>query len=266
MTPHIFFVDVDGTLLRSGQTLSPVVAAAAGRFQREGGHVVLCTGRSPLSTRTLARAMGITAPCILFSGAALYDFAGETAVRTFPLPEDIRETIGAIAAMDSDISVQAYTVERAYLVQSGPVLVERGIREELEAETTGVDGIEGEILKLVLTHPRPERLRECAETVLDGRHHFAFASRRFAEVVACGADKGAGAKVLAGLLDVPLACTFAAGDAMTDVPMLEMCGYSFVPRDGRPEALAVGDETIPSCDEDGMATAFSRALDMMTKR
>ena len=263
MDTHIFFVDVDGTLLRSGRPVSPLVLAAAERFREAGGRVALCTGRSPLSTRGIAREMGIDTPCVLFTGAAVYDFVAGAAVRTVALPVDVREAVGRIAAFDADLSVQAYTLERAYLIQSGSVLRERGIREELEGETTPISAVRGEILKLVLTHGDPGYLSRCAAEVFDDRYHFAFASRRFAEVVARGADKGAGARVVAEYLGVPMGRTFAAGDAMTDVPMLEACGYSFAPEDAPEGVRGRADETMPSCDADGMASAFDRAIAIM---
>lgn len=263
MTPYILFSDIDGTLIRSGTPPLPNVLAAAERFRSAGGILALCTGRSPLSTRGLAREFGIAAPCVLFSGAAVFDFAADAAVQTAALPPDTADLAARLVAAHPECSLQAYTPERAYLLQSNAVLQARGIREELEGGTTKASDIRGDILKLVLTHPDPEALRAIGAQCFDSRHHFAFASRRFAEVVAKGADKGSGVRAVARMLGVPADRTLGAGDAMTDMAMFEACAFSYAPEDAQPEVLARCDMTIPSSDKGGMEAAFDHAIRLM---
>lgn len=263
MAPYIFFTDIDGTLLRSGTPLLPNVLAAAERFREAGGILALCTGRSPLSTRALARELGIAAPCILFSGAALFDFAADAAVETSAMPADTIDLVARLIDACPECSVQAYTLERAYLLQSNARLQARGIREELEASVSAPDDVRGGVLKLVLAHDDPEALREIGERFFDERHHFAFASRRFAEVVLKGSDKGNGARAVAGRLGVPVERTLAAGDAMTDMALFAACGRSFAPEDAQPEVLRRCDVTIPSSDKGGMEVAFEQAIRLM---
>ncbi len=263
MTRSLFFVDIDGTLLRSGHPVPETVIQAAMRFQEAGGLIALCTGRSPLSTANIAKPLNIHAPCVLCSGAAIYDFTNGTALATSDLPPDVCDRIKALIDYDAEVSVQAYTLNRAYLLQSNAVIRERGIREELEKSISSIDEITGPMLKLVLTHHDPETLRECGAKFFNTQYHFAFASRRFAEIVAVGADKGAAAGMVAKMLDIPIEASFAAGDAGTDIPLLAACGYTFAPCDARQEVLEIVDHIIPSCDEGGIASAFYHALETM---
>lgn len=263
MEPYIFFADIDGTLLKSGTPLLPEVKAAARRFTQAGGILTLCTGRAPVSTRWLAAELAITAPSVLFSGSVLFDFPANRAVHTIALPGGTLEKLPEIFAAFPGASVQAYTLERAYMLRETPMLRERGIREELEDRVTPLSAVEGEVLKLVLSDPEPDNLHRCRDRFFDDRYHFAFSSRRFAEVVAAGSGKGEGATEVAGRLGVPMERTFIAGDAMTDAAAFPMCGYAFAPENAPEAVRELADEVIPPCDAAGMAAAFDRAIAMM---
>ncbi len=259
----LFCTDVDNTLLRTGFPVLPKVADAMNRFRAAGGLLALCTGRALQSTRKLAADLKISTPCILYSGAVLFDFVKDSVVHVTTLPADIKDVISRLIKTCPGISVQAYTLERVYLIQETPLLRERGIQEELEDKTTSVEDIKGDIIKLVLTHPEPRQLQVAADNCFDERHYFAFSSRRFAEVVAKGYDKGNGLRLLAAKLGIPMERTFAAGDAMTDAAMFDVCGYSFSPENAPEEVKALCDMVVPSCADGGMAVAFDLVIDRM---
>lgn len=260
MNPSLFLADVDGTLIRTGTPLLPAVKDAARRFQNAGGLLTLCTGRTHLSTRAIAKELGIAVPCVLLGGAMLYDFSTETAVHATAIPGDARALARRLAAFSPDMSVQAYTAKRVHLLQVNEVARTRGIREELEPDLSRVDDIEGDIIKLVMTHDDPEVLRRCAGACFDDRHDFAFSSTRFAEVVAKGADKGAGALLLAARLGVPPSRLLAAGDAMTDLAAFAVAARSYAPENASDQVRSRCDLVVPSCDQAGMAVAFDDAL------
>jgi len=108
-------------------------------------------------------------------------------------------------------------------------------------------------------------LQRCGETLFASRgYQFAFASRHFAEVVAPGAGKAAAMQTLSARYHVKPCNTFAAGDGMTDLPLLQAAGYAFAPVDAAEPVRAASDMQIPTCEEGGMAVAFDRALQLMT--
>jgi len=92
---------------------------------------------------------------------------------------------------------------------------------------------------------------------------FAFSSTHFAEVVPAGAGKDNAMKALSELYDVPLSRFFAAGDGMTDLPMIELGGYSFAPVTAPKLILDKCGMIIPSCEEGGMETAFKYARNVI---
>lgn len=265
MGEYLFFSDIDGTLLRGKAPIPDSVKAAAKRFADAGGMLTLCTGRSHLSTERIAREMDVGLPCILYSGAVLYDFNGQGFVSGTPLPDSILDLLAEILRRYPGFSVQAYSGERVYLLQDSELLRLKGVREEIEPQTTPVTDIKTSLFKIVLTSEDIPRLKECGETLFDrGQYHFAFASRHFAEVVAAGAGKGTAVRELARRLNIPMSNTFAAGDGMTDYPMLQACACSFAMTDA-PKALHdICDYVLPSCAEGGMSRGFDIAVDRMT--
>lgn len=263
MKPSLFFCDIDGTLLRGKMPIPEKVKEAARRYGATGGRVVLCTGRSPVSTAAIAAEMEVDGPCIVHSGAMLYDFANDRPLRGVAMPDSVREILREMVDGYPEISVQACTADRTYLLRSNEVLRSRGVQEDLERDESALESVRGAIYKIVMTCPDRELLQSCGDKLFAGDEYtFAFASRRFAETVSSGSDKAAAARTMAEEMGVPMEHTFAAGDAMTDYPMLRQCGHSFAPSDAVEEVLRVCDTVIPTCEEGGMEQAFLQAAAM----
>ncbi len=263
---HLFFTDIDGTLVRGAAAIPPSVKKAAAKFQTAGGGIVLATGRAAVSTRPIARELALALPCILLTGSLTFDFRRNETVDSLPLPETALALAEEILALYPAFALMAYGRERIYLLRSNAHLMRRGVRAEIPADSAVPADIKEELGKLVLVSEDSEALRECGEKLCAGSEfHFAFASRHFAEIVRAGADKGSAAQRLATRLGVRMANTFAAGDAMTDYPLLAACGHGFATADAPAELRALAEKVIPVCEEGGLAQAFEQAADIITR-
>jgi HAD superfamily hydrolase (TIGR01484 family) len=78
-------IDLDGTLLRSDQTVSERSKTAIATARSAGVEVVVATARSPRSTQALAAEAGIGGLAICANGAIVYDLDDERIVRHTPL-------------------------------------------------------------------------------------------------------------------------------------------------------------------------------------
>ena len=265
MKKYIFFLDIDGTLLRLDSGIHQEVIDAAKAFRKGGGDIVLSTGRSPLSSRWVAEKLDITLPSILYGGASLYDFSKNKHIVTYPLKETVFDAIRLLMKIDEDISVQIFTSEKIYMLRCNELYRARGIKEEYAASVAAdIKDVRGDVIKIVMTCEEPQVLQKIHDTIFTGSdYHFAFSGRRFAEVVAGNVSKAAMIKELLSKIDVPMERTFAAGDAMTDYQMMIDCAYTFAPVDSNPKILEICDETIPVCEEGGVAIALESALRIM---
>ncbi|WP_448625955.1 HAD family hydrolase [Geodermatophilus sp. URMC 64] len=94
--PRLIASDMDGTLLRSDDTVSESTVAELARWRADGVPVVLATGRPPRWMKRIRRVLEFgTAVCC--NGAVLLDLESFTIVDEDPLaPEVLRELVGEL--------------------------------------------------------------------------------------------------------------------------------------------------------------------------
>ena len=70
--------DLDGTLLNEQKEIDKENIEAIHEFRQKGGRVVICSGRSPISTRWIADTIGLKGePTIAYNGAFTLNENGE---------------------------------------------------------------------------------------------------------------------------------------------------------------------------------------------
>lgn len=264
MEKYIFLCDVDGTLLRGSSGIPKKVIKAAHMFMNAGGLLSLCTGRAPVSARWVAKDMGVNMPCILYTGSAIYDFKSESFIWSHSFDSEILTVIEQLYNEHPDVSLQVYTCEKIYILRTNKSLKERGIKEESNGPLSRLSDIKGNILKIVLSCDCSEKLYHCRDSLfLSNKYIFAFSSTHFAEVVPQGAGKDAAMKIMSQLFNVRLSNFFVAGNGMTDLPMMELGGYSFAPANSARPLLDICNMVVPPVEEGGMEKAFYTAYELM---
>lgn len=78
MAYKLLATDLDGTLLNEQREIDRENIDAIHEYRQKGGRVVICSGRSPLSTRWIANTIGLKGePIIAYNGAIILDENGE---------------------------------------------------------------------------------------------------------------------------------------------------------------------------------------------
>jgi Cof subfamily protein (haloacid dehalogenase superfamily) len=78
MRYSLLATDLDGTLLNGQKEIAASAIQAIQEFRSKGGRVVICSGRSPMSTRWIAETIGLgNEPIIAYNGAVLLDENGQ---------------------------------------------------------------------------------------------------------------------------------------------------------------------------------------------
>jgi hydroxymethylpyrimidine pyrophosphatase-like HAD family hydrolase len=259
-------VDLDGTLVRSDQTVSERSRRAIARASAAGIEVVVVTARSPWSVVALAAAAGIGGTAICANGAIVFDLASGAILRHDPLAAEVaarvarglRERLPGIAfgwALElRSGSEPAYEAYRDPLAPPTPegrfppcdVLAWRRPMTKLLARLPGVD------LRQVLGIVR-ELGGDDVEATLAGRD--------YVEVTARGVTKHAAVARLAAERGIPAADVIAFGDHLTDAGMLAWAGLGVAVADAEATALAAADVVTASNDEDGVALVLEQLLD-----
>ena len=260
---YAFLCDIDGTLLRRDVPLSDEVIDAAHAFVNAGGYLALCTGRSTVAAREIARRLRVNLPCILYGGASLYDFSTESHIVLHSFQNDIRQSVALVLERYPDISMQVFTRDDIYVLRRNARLNARGVREENVGEERPLTAVSGDVVKLVMCCDNTEELCACEEFFPAEYCDFAFASRNFVDVVPRGCNKADTMMALASYAGIPPEHFFAAGDGATDLPLLQAAGISFAPNNAVPQVKDAVQHVVGDVKDGGMARAFRMAAEMI---
>lgn len=256
MVPYLFLSDIDGTLVQGSIGMTPGVLAAAQQFRDAGGLLAVCTGRSPIAALPIALELGVNTSCVLYGGAALYDCRRRRLLWSHPFPDAVRSCIAQALERFPSLSVQVFTAEDIYVLRRNEHFNAKGIKAENIGPICTLGEVQGDILKLVLCSNDPEELERCRSCFPAEFCQYAFASRTFVDVVAAGAGKESAMAALSQQLGIPFSHFFCAGDAITDLPMMQLAGVSYAPANALEPVRRAATLVVPQVGEGGMEQAF----------
>ncbi len=258
-TGMLFTSDFDHTISDLQGNVPRENLEAIDYFIREGGKFCLNTGRSIPMARKRALQVPCNAPCLLYNGAACYDYRNEELIFAHPLPDFAPELLSLLR--DPELGAEIQCIDGHYspaLIPSRePLLRKEGV------ETIITENIPLPWMKIVLcgcsgtvaesysqVDPRElqrfQALREQVREICAGRCYVTSSLPRVIEIGNPHCSKGTGARELARRLNChTLIC---AGDAPNDASMLAEADYGFCPGDCSPEILAMDGVivTVPS--------------------
>jgi len=261
-----FVSDIDGTLIKTNRPLHPCVVDAAASFSRAGGRLSLCTGRDISSTRAIAHALPVNAPCILYGGAMIYDFSTETILWKRLLNSDIIDVLDGIYRAEPSVSITVYSDKSIYMLRTNQTIQEHGVYEDRTAPACTLSEIDGDLLKVLLTCEDPDVLERLRGSIISpDLYEYTASGKKFYEISPKDADKGKTLLRLAGWMNLPEHHFFAAGDAATDLSMKESAELFFVPETAPADIRKLADIIIPGPLEGGMAQAFEQAIQFVNR-
>lgn len=265
---QLFATDLDGTLLRDDQSLSPRTRQAVAGATAAGIEVVFVTGRPPRWLPAVIDASGHRAPAIVANGAAVLD--PQTAVMhdLRPIPA---ETVHIVSSRLRDrLPEVAFAVE--HVPAAGAVWDHVGVfthephyrphwqppHPVAVGDLTGIVGQWG-ALKLIGRLPdqrlNAEDFRDLAHEVVGADVEVTLSDPRLhiVEMGATGVSKGAAVARLAARRGWGPTSVAAVGDMINDLSMLTWAGYPFIVGNAHPQLHALGAPRLPSNEEDGVA-------------
>jgi hydroxymethylpyrimidine pyrophosphatase-like HAD family hydrolase len=250
--------DLDGTLLRSDDSVSQRTLEALARTVAAGIRFVLVSARSPGWLAPEAARLGLDGIGICCNGAVVYDYGAERVLIHRPLePETARELVHGLRLAAPGVVFgcerpSGFTAEPAYRpLFRPPDSIPRADGLALVAEP---------VTKLVLQHPelsQPE-LHAIAAGFGGETIEACYSGAGLVEIAAAGVTKGAALGDLCAELGIDSGETIAFGDMPNDVSMLEWAGRGVAVANAHPDVLAVADEVTASNDEDGVALVLER--------
>ncbi|MEU1307372.1 Cof-type HAD-IIB family hydrolase [Streptomyces cinnamoneus] len=258
---QLIATDLDGTLLRSDDTVSERTRAALQLATAAGAAHIVVTGRTVAWTRHILDALDYRGLAVCGQGAQVYH-AGEHRLLTSVTLD--RQLAGlALAKIEAETGPLYLAASRDGM--DGDVLVGPGYHVQ-EGPLPAVPITDAEEIwsaplnKLYIQHPSldDDALAEVARAVAGGLVGVTMAGAGIVELLPLGLSKATGLSLAARRLGVKAAGTIAFGDMPNDVPMFGWAGHGVAMANAHTELKAVADEVTASNDEDGIAVVLER--------
>ncbi|MFD5690817.1 HAD family hydrolase [Streptomyces rubiginosohelvolus] len=253
--------DLDGTLLRTDDTVTARSRAALGLAAASGARHLIVTGRPVPGIRALLADLAYTGLVVCGQGTQLYDADAGRLLRSVALDREAADTalgkieaeVGAVfAAVDQD-GVDGVTLTEAGYRMPNPTLPAQrvGSREALW---------ERPVIKVLVRHPElgDDALAAVARGAVGDLATVTMAGPGTVELAPRGVDKGTGLAAAAELLGIGAERTVAFGDMPNDLPMFAGSGLRVAMGNAHPELRAAADEVTLSNAEDGVAVVLER--------
>ena len=273
MKIKLIALDLDGTALRSNNTLSPAVAEAVDIAADHGIEIVAASGRPYHSMpESFLRLKGVNY-VITSNGAAIHDRSGKRINETLMKKSEIEKTLSLTEPYDliwEAFLLGATYTDNRYLrdpIRFGctPAYVSyvqnsRGglddMRRYIYENRSQLDSIE-----YVCTD---EILRESVRKILEQNlkeTYITSSSANFVELMHKDATKSNALKWLCERLDISPENTAACGNADNDADMISCAGLKTAVANASESCKKAADVILPSNDNDGVANLIKLCVD-----
>ncbi len=264
---RLIALDLDGTLLRSDNSIGPRSIAAVRAAHANGIEIVLASGRMTPAMEPTAKALGLDVFLVSYNGAAVCGRIadGRTRLVHQPLPKQIAAEIYAFASERrlqvnyylDDIIVSEDSPElrpwmEIYRERTGsPFQLVKSLNDYLHRDPTK--------LLLVMEPSKREEVASYWRAKLGSRADVVKTESEYLEFLAPGADKGSAIEFLGQKLGIETAAIMAMGNGENDIPMLHRAGWSVAVSNACGLCLAAANN-VTECDHqnDAVAEALER--------
>lgn len=226
-------------------------------FIEQGGTFTAATGRSITFFEEYARQVPMNAPCVLFNGAAIYDYRTHEYLETLMMPENTMEHVKEIYQHFPTIAVEIFDKENVYLFQPNQYSVEHHrITNAPVQEVMSINDLPVSMLKVIFDETH-EVLCAVKDWILSqdwaSEMEVVFSDQTLLELIPKGTDKGTMVKRLAEILKLSPDHIYCAGDADNDVSMLTFAKEGFAPANCFPSVRECGATIVADSDHDAIA-------------
>jgi Cof subfamily protein (haloacid dehalogenase superfamily) len=266
--PKLIATDLDGTLVRSDDTVSAYSHDVLERVRSAGIRIVGATGRGPRLTRLVRTDIPSAEYLVLGGGSRVLDVTDPThpvTLRDERLPGPVvGELLGAIERACGPLSVLIEAGDGPDAALWGDPDAEWRYPDVVEARVRA-DCLHGPVIKGFARHPAHDAdalLAIAQRVVRPDVASITQAGLGYIEICPPGVDKATGLAVVVNALGVDPQDVLVFGDMPNDLPMFAWAGFGRVAvANAHPAVIAAADEVTGSNDQDGVASFLERMLD-----
>ena len=263
-------LDLDGTALRSDNTLSAAVAQSIERTAERGIEIVAASGRPYCSMPQSVLDLKGVNYVISSNGAAIHDSTGKRIQETPMLESEIIKLLDLTKEYDlvweAFIDGATFTDNR-YLKDPMKYGCTEAYISYVQNSRGGLDDMRGYIyenrrrLDSVEYVCVERELREMVRAVLEENlkeTYITSSSENFVEFMHKNATKSNAVKWLCNHLNIPLAHTAACGNADNDADMIACAGIKAAVGNASKSCMAAANIILPPNDSDGVVELLNK--------
>lgn len=262
---HLFFTDLDGTLLNDEKMISPKTLEAIDAYISAGNKFIIASGRPLNNIREVVERTGLgryqNLLLICYNGSVIYDCGQEKYLADLRLdPQDVMHVMDT--AEEMGIHCQTYSSDKV-------ICRHHNAESDLYAKRTQIEYIYDDdilshldkaphkALAISMDREKLDRLKDRLTPWMEGKMTTVFSCPEYLEFVDYRSGKGSAIKYICDLYHVPTADAYAAGDADNDISMLTAVGNSISMINGTDEVKALASIiTKEDNNHDGLAEIF----------
>ena len=262
--PALVATDLDGTLVRSDNTVSAYSHDVLKRLSALGVTVVAITGRGPRLLELCRTDIPSADYLVMAQGGFVYrcDAGGDVT----PLHSTMMSAAVARRIVEH---VETVTGPLTVIVENEPTLAAPLVGDAVSdwpfpvpiVPLTRDEAMIGDIVKTFIrsaTIPPLDLLATARDLVPMEWCALTEPGTGFVEICPPGVDKARGLEFVCSLLGVPADRTLVFGDAGNDLPMFGWAGRTVAMANAHPDVIAAADELTGRNDADGVARYLER--------
>ena len=273
MDISLLAIDIDGTLVTDGDTVTPAVRDAV-REASAALTVVLATGRRYRTTRLAIERVGLPLPAICLGGALTKDANGKTLQCEAFAPPQIARLLDLARGSGQTLLLQRDSHQHggADFVIDGSVAWNENVRHYMTAngavgqvedapETAGYD----DILMVGCFAERDALAALQRQIDADGAFATVLVQSKktpgwYLETILRRVDKWTALARFAAERGIAATATCAVGDALNDLPMIRGAGFGVAMGNAEAKVREAADWVTGTNAEDGVAMLIERLL------
>ncbi len=262
MEKVLYVSDLDGTLLRSDETLSSYTCSVINQFTEKGGLFSYATARSYITVRKVTKGLEAKIPVIVYNGTFVIDNqTGKILISNY-FKEDIKKVFEDLFSSGIFPIVYSFIDGKEYF-SFIPEKCTKGMNAFLNSRKGDIRWREAEnIEQLIQGNPfyitcidYKEKL-EAFYAKYKNQFHAVFSKdiytkEQWLEIMPIEASKSNAIKQLKKLLSCNKVISF--GDAKNDIDMFQISDSSYAVANACEELKQLADGIIESNDDDGVA-------------
>ncbi|MFT8887542.1 MAG: Cof-type HAD-IIB family hydrolase [Ethanoligenens sp.] len=253
---YLLVSDMDGTLITETFDMPARNIHAARAFMEGGGRFAFATGRTHSSAGAFLDRVKVNAPCILFNGAVIFDYASHQFVWSADLPESITQLILKTIDRFPEVGVELLTDDAVYIVHESVATRRHTSNERLHYVMTDLEHVPKTGWHKMIFAAEQDRLPVFADFATQEPNEgwdFIFSSVNFLEVLPRNISKGSTVLRLASQLQIEKEHIFAIGDYYNDLTLLQTAAFSGTPAEAPREIKDVADVVVGPCEHGAVA-------------